>query len=63
MPQNETQKHTLHLREGDWDYITSVYKVKGVSTSLVVRTLVANFVDKLQQKEKPMENIDIKVDL
>ncbi len=44
-------KVTLNLRPGDWDYIESIYKPNGIATSLVVRTLVSNFVDEKMKEE------------
>lgn len=52
MPKGDFEKKTLNLRPGDWNYLESVYKPNGVSTSLVVRTLVSKQVDKLRQKER-----------
>jgi len=45
MAKDDLQKHTLHLRRGDWDYIESIFRPNGIATSLVVRTLVSRFVD------------------
>ncbi len=47
MPSNpDMQKHTMNLRHGDWDFIESIYRPKGLPTSLVIRTIVSEFVDK-----------------
>jgi len=40
------KKHTLHLRDGDWDFIESIYKPNGVPTAQVIRTLVGQFVER-----------------
>lgn len=56
------QKVTLNLRPGDWDYIESIFKPQGISTSLVIRSIVANFVDKKRGEEPSREykfNIEI----
>lgn len=47
----DLQKHTLHLREGDWDYLESMFKPNGIATSVAIRTLVSNFVDKKRKEE------------
>lgn len=47
----DLQKHTLNLRPGDWDYIESVYIPQGVATSVIIRTIVSNYVDSLKAKE------------
>ena len=62
---NDLQKHTLHLREGDWDYIESIYKSHGIATSLIIRSLVSNFVDKKrkQEKDSPETLGDVNIDL
>lgn len=57
MTENKS-KHTLFLREGDWDFLTDVYGPRMISTSSVVRTLVSTFVDKLRAQEKPTEFSD-----
>lgn len=48
----DLQKHTLHLRAGDWDYVESIAKPNGLSTSLIVRTLVSNYVDQKRDEER-----------
>jgi hypothetical protein len=48
---SQLKKHTLFLRDGDWDYLTEVYSSRRIATSDVVRTLVAQFVDKLREAE------------
>ena len=51
----DLQKHTLHLRLGDWAFLESVYKLNGLATSVIVRTLVSKHVDELRAKEKAPE--------
>ncbi len=53
MPPEKLVKQTLNLREGDWDYLTEVFRPKGTTTSEVVRQLVSNLVDKLRAAETP----------
>lgn len=62
----DIQKHTLNLRSGDWDYIESMYKPNGISTSVVVRTMISNFVDKKRDQESRLSTTsihDMSVDL
>lgn len=42
----DIRKHTLNLREGDWDFLESIYKPNGIPTAVAIRTLISNFVDK-----------------
>lgn len=49
------KKHTLFLRDGDWDYLTEVYGPRRIATSDVVRTVVAQFVDNLRAAESTAE--------
>lgn len=62
MPRDSLQKHTLNLREGDWDYITARFASKGHHTSTIVRTVVSRFVDAMKDQEEK-GNIQVKVDL
>ena len=59
----DLQKHTLHLRLGDWAYLESIYKLNGLATSVIIRSLVSNHVDELRVKEKApelsMEGVEI----
>lgn len=59
----DLQKHTLYLREGDWDYLESLFRQSGIATSLVIRTLVSNYVDKKRKEYEPqaseMPHLDI----
>ena len=45
------KKHTLNLRDGDWDYLESMYKPNGIATAVAVRTIISNFVDKKRTEE------------
>lgn len=61
------QKHTLHLRAGDWDYLESICKPNGVPTSLAVRTLVSEFVDRKRAEERravgPQDPLNLSIEL
>lgn len=56
------KKHVLNLREGDWDYITSMYANRGIPTSVVIRTLVSKFVDERRATE-PETDVQVEVKL
>lgn len=62
---SDLQKHTLHLRSGDWDYLESIFKPNGIPTSVAVRTLVSQYVDKQRRKEAegrdPIQNLDVQL--
>lgn len=47
----DLQKVTLNLREGDWEYMTSILAPSGVHTSTFVRLLVSRRVDELRGLE------------
>jgi len=51
MAKADLTKHTLNLRQGDFDYLESVYRESGTPTSHIIRTLVARHVDGLRAKE------------
>lgn len=59
----DLQKHTLHLRSGDWDYLESIFKPNGIPTSVAVRSLVSQFVDRKRAEENagrdPIKNLDV----
>ena len=59
MPRDEISKHTLNLRAGDWDYIESIYKPRGIATAVVVRSLVSRFVDAKRSGE---DRTDLKLE-
>ncbi len=48
----DLQKHTLHLRLGDWAYLESIYKLNGLATSVIIRALVSAKVDELKAREE-----------
>lgn len=50
----DLRKHTLHLREGDWDYLESMFKPNGIPTSVAVRTIVSSFVDRKRKEEQAL---------
>lgn len=54
------QKHTLNLRAGDVDELARLFPRH--QTSVLIRTLVSNFVDKVASSE-PSSEINIKLDI
>jgi len=58
------KKHTLWLRKGDWDYLASMFRPQGISTSLAVRSIISNFIDAKRAEENvDMSEIDVRIDL
>lgn len=49
---DELKKHTLFLRYGDFDYLTSVYKQQNLPASEAIRLLVSKYVDRLRAQEQ-----------
>lgn len=61
MSNPNVQKHTLHLRKNDFDFLTEVYKPNGVSASAVIRQLVSRHVDQIREhheKSSAIEDLD-----
>lgn len=46
------EKKTLNFREGDWDYLESIFYSQGIGPSVAIRTLVSNFVDAKRAQER-----------
>jgi len=57
------QKHTLHLRRGDFDYIDSVFRGKNIPASVAIRRIVSKFVDTIRADASEEELLKIKGDL
>lgn len=58
------KKHTLNLRNGDWDYIESIAIPQGIATAEVIRLLVSNFVDRKRAEEgRPSIETDLDIQL
>lgn len=51
------QKHTMNLREGDFEYLDTVYGPRGVKASIVIRKLVSRLVDTLQNGSPSADEI------
>lgn len=47
----QLKKHTLNLREGDYDYLDSLYKSQGLPAAVVIRTIIARTVDHYRSQE------------
>lgn len=52
------QKHTLNLREGDYDVIQAAYAEKGIAAAVVIRALVSRFTDKLLANTEKAPDIE-----
>lgn len=63
MPKVPTQKHTLHLREGDWAYLASVYSGVDRPVSSVIRQIVSLYVDNLRSAEEGIEGTDPNIEV
>lgn len=63
MPNPNFQKHTLHLRRGDFDYIDSVFRGKNVSASHVIRSLVSKFVDSIRADTSETDLLKLQGDI
>lgn len=59
---DKLQKHTLNLREGDWEYLETVYSRQMTPVSAVVRKIVSTYVDGLKDLENK-ETPDVEVKL
>lgn len=63
----DIKKHTLNLRNGDWDYLESMFKPNGIATAVAVRTIISNFVDGKRREEAQrggasIHNLDVSLD-
>lgn len=56
------EKKTLHLRTGDWEYLDGLVAPSTLTTSLLIRKLVSNYVDAQQAKETPI-TVDVEPEL
>ena len=64
MPKEALTKHTLYLREGDYDFIRDTYAAKGVPAALIIRKIVSRFVDEVSAaSQSDVEQIKLKVKL
>ena len=48
MPKILTQKHTILLREGDYQRISEVMAAKDMKAATVIRMIVSRFVDNMK---------------
>lgn len=56
----DLEKKTLNLRRGDWDFIESICRPRGIPTSVGVRTILSNYVD---AHRRETQVTDVEVDL
>jgi len=62
MASSDLRKHTLNLREGDWDFLESMFIPNGIPTSVAVRTIISNYVDRKRAEQNQNTN-DLEIDL
>jgi len=56
----DLEKKTLNLRRGDWDFIESICRPRGIPTSVGVRTIISNYVD---HNRKPTPDVELETKL
>jgi hypothetical protein len=59
----DLHKHTLNLRDGDYQYLDTVYRDRKVSAAAVIRALVSTHVDALRQHEKKLSPSDERINV
>lgn len=52
------EKKTLNFRRGDWDFIESICRPRGIATSTAIRTIISQFVDARRPEEEPAINLE-----
>jgi len=61
---SDMKKHTLFLRDGDFDALQEHYNTSGFRASEIIRILVSNHVDQIQnsdEKNPPRVNVEIEI--
>lgn len=61
MQDPDLEKKTLNLRRGDWDFIESICRPRGIPTSVGVRTIISNYVEANRPQNQPI--VDLETDL
>lgn len=51
------EKKTMLFREGDWDFLTDYYQPRGLTTSRLIRELIAGHVDQLRAAQLPFPKL------
>jgi hypothetical protein len=51
----QLKKHTLNLREGDYEYLTSLFEPQGLKTAHVIRNIIARTVDGFRENESKID--------
>lgn len=59
MPSEKLEKKTMQFRKGDWDMLTDTYQPRGLTTSKLIRELVAEHVDKLRAAEAAAPSLNL----
>lgn len=57
---DDLEKKTLNLRRGDWDFIESICRPRGIPTSVGVRTILSNYVD-AHRTETAVSDLEVKL--
>lgn len=57
----QLSKHTLNLREGDYEYLSDTYGPNNIHASFVIRRIVSVHVDKLREREEKVEVTDVEI--
>ena len=55
------EKKTLNFRRGDWDFIESICRPRGIATSTAIRTIISQFVD--ARRPETETTVDLETDL
>ena len=45
------KKHTINLREGDYDYLATICQSRALPVSNLIRSIISAYVDNLKQQE------------
>lgn len=51
----QLKKHTLNLRDGDYEYLTSLFEPQGLKAAAVIRNLIARSVDSFRENESKID--------
>ena len=57
------KKHTLLLRDGDFDYLGRLFEDQGITASVFIRKLVSKTVDSYRERLGEDESVDLEVDI
>ncbi len=60
MPKENLHKHTLNLREGDYERIQDAFAERNLGAAVVIRHIVSKFVDQITSNASDEELLAIK---